>query len=75
MNHKGSQVTITLPSKEYVINAPTENFLVLIAQDNERIIMPQFLTYVISMIQKGRKSKGIKFKAKTTPNLNLHVKI
>ena len=59
MNHRGSQVMVTLPSKEYVINASTDNFLVLIAQDSERIIMPQFLTYIISMIQKERKEKGI----------------
>ena len=58
MNHKGSQVTVTLPTKEHIIEAETENFLVLIAQDNERIIMPQFLTYVISKIQKERKEKG-----------------
>lgn len=58
MNHRGSQVTVTLPTKEYIIKASTENFLVLISQDNERIIMPQFITYIISSIQKERKKKG-----------------
>ena len=58
MNHRGSQVTVTLPTKEHIIEAATDNFLVLISQDNERIIMPQFITYIISIIQKGRKEKG-----------------
>ena len=58
MNHKGSQVTVALPTKEYIIEAPTDNFLVLISQDTERVIMPQFITYIISKIMKERREKG-----------------
>ena len=54
LNHRGDQVTITLPNRKYIMEKPTDNYLVLISNDGENVIMPQFLTYVINAIKSAR---------------------
>ena len=54
LNHRGDQITITLPDKKYIMEEPTDNYLVLISNDGENVIMPQFLTYVINAIKSTR---------------------
>ena len=70
MNHRGSQVAVTLPNKDYIIKEPTENYLVLIAQDNRSIIMPQFLTFVINMI---RTARGTSYTARPNYHKSIHL--
>lgn len=57
-NIKGPETNVILPNKDYIINARTGNYLVLIAKDKRNVIMPKYLDFVKEKIEQIHKENG-----------------
>ena len=49
-SHKPDYIEIVLPDKNTIINGNTDGFLVLIAENNENVIMPEYFKFMMSKL-------------------------
>ena len=59
-NFKGDEILLELPNKDYIsdTNNNTDNFLVLISEKDDSVIMPRYYEYIAKKIGEKRRSKG-----------------
>ena len=57
-NHRGNEINVILPDKDFIIDADTGRFLVLIAKDKKDVIMPKYLSYVKMKVEEMHKESG-----------------
>ena len=67
LSHKPDYIEIVLPNKDTIINGDTNGFLVLIAENEENVIMPEYYKFMMSKLP-AAEDKGMFYKQQKCNN-------